>query len=153
MRPQVDGDGSPTAVLLGLDGFHVLAAAEVAGEVELVETSAAVTGCPACGVIAMAKDRRAVTVRDLPLGGRPVVLVWHKRIWSCLEPLCARRSWTESSPVVRPVSGKDDSGFTTELLSSDGCPSTVLTDSCPDSCPPGPCRACGLARRLRHPCP
>jgi transposase len=99
----VDGDGSPTAVLLGLDGFHVLAAAEVAGEVELlVETAATLTGCPDCGVIAVAKDRRAVTVRDLPVGGRPVVLVWHKRIWSCVEPLCARRSWTEVSPVVRP---------------------------------------------------
>jgi transposase len=99
----VDGDGSPTAVLLGLNGFRVLAAAEVAGEVELlVETAATVVGCPDCGVVAVPKDRRAVTVRDLPVGGRPVVLVWHKRVWSCLEPLCSRRSWTETSPAVRP---------------------------------------------------
>lgn len=41
------------AVLLGLDGFKVLAAAEVAGEVELlVETAASLTGCPDCGVVA-----------------------------------------------------------------------------------------------------
>lgn len=98
----METDGSRTAVLLGLDGFDVLAAAEVAGEVELlVETTSAPTSCPGCGVLAVPKDRRAVTVRDLPVGGRPVVLVWHKRIWCCPERLCPRRSWTETSPAVR----------------------------------------------------
>lgn len=98
----MSGDGSPTAVLLGLDGFRVLAAAEVAGEVELlVETAASLVGCPTCGVVARVKDRRAVTVRDLPVAGRPVVLVWHKRVWSCPEPGCPRRSWTETSPAMR----------------------------------------------------
>jgi len=39
--------------LLGLDGFVVLAAAELVGVVELlVETAGAVTGCPRCGVLA-----------------------------------------------------------------------------------------------------
>ena len=60
----------------GWTGSRVLAAAEVAGEVELlVETAATLVGCPDCGVVAVPKDRRAVTVRDLPVGGRPVVLV------------------------------------------------------------------------------
>jgi hypothetical protein len=36
-----------------LDGFLVLAAVEVTGEVELlVETTATVTGCPRCRVVA-----------------------------------------------------------------------------------------------------
>ncbi len=34
LRPQVSGDGSPMAVLLGLDGFRVLAAAEVVDDRE-----------------------------------------------------------------------------------------------------------------------
>ncbi len=46
------GDGScrVSAVLLGLLGFVVLSAAEVAGEAEsLVETPPTVTGCPGGG--------------------------------------------------------------------------------------------------------
>jgi hypothetical protein len=27
--------------------------------------------------------RRTIRVRDLPIGGRPVVLAWRKRIWRC----------------------------------------------------------------------
>src|SRR5829696_8345834 len=62
------------AALLGLDGFVVVATAEVGGELELlVETTADLVGCPRCGAVARAKDRRPTWVRDLPLGGRPVV--------------------------------------------------------------------------------
>jgi hypothetical protein len=50
---------SVTAALLGLDGFAVLAAADAGGEVELlVETTADLVGCPGCGAVARAKDRR-----------------------------------------------------------------------------------------------
>ena len=77
------------AALLGLDGFVVVATAEVRGELELlVETTADLVGCPRCGAVARAKDRRPTWVRDLPLGGRPVVLCWWKRVWSCPHPLC-----------------------------------------------------------------
>jgi hypothetical protein len=59
------------AALLGLDGFVVVATAEVGGELELlVETSADLVGCPGCGAVARAKDRRPTWVRDLPIGGR-----------------------------------------------------------------------------------
>jgi hypothetical protein len=55
----------------------VLAAAEAGGELELlVETTADLVGCPECGAVALAKDRRASWVRDLPIGGRPVVICW-----------------------------------------------------------------------------
>ena len=45
--------------------------------------------------------RRPSWVRDLPAAGRPVTLVWVKRVWRCMEPRCATRtirpraSWTE----------------------------------------------------------
>jgi transposase len=39
----------------------------------------------------------AVDYRDLAIFGRPARLVWWKRRWRCAEPLCAMRTWTESS--------------------------------------------------------
>jgi hypothetical protein len=46
--------------------------------------------------------RRTVRVRDLPAGGRPVVLAWRKRIWRCTEPACGVRTWTEQVAAIRP---------------------------------------------------
>src|SRR5690606_19923865 len=46
--------------------------------------------------------RRQVRVRDLPVFGRPVVLIWAKRIWRCPDPECAVKTWTERHPAVRP---------------------------------------------------
>jgi transposase len=72
--------------LLGLDGFEVLAAQVVGGEWQLVvQTTATVIGCTGCGVPATPHGRRTVRVRDLPIGGRPVVLAWRKRVWRCVE--------------------------------------------------------------------
>jgi transposase len=101
----VEGDvtGSVVAALFGLAGFRLLAAAEVGGELELlVETGAEVPGCPQCGVVARAKDRRPVWVRDLPIAGRPVVVCWHKRVWCCPQQGCPQRSWTETHEAVTP---------------------------------------------------
>ena len=68
-----DDTTSVTAALFGLAGFEVLAAAEAGGEVELlVQTTADLVGCPRCGAVARAKDRRPSWVRDLPLGGRGI---------------------------------------------------------------------------------
>lgn len=98
-----DVTGSVGAALFGLDGFRVLAAAEVGGELELlVESTADLVGCPECGAVARAKDRRPVWVRDLPIAGRPVVLCWHKRVWCCPHALCPKRSWTERHDAVAP---------------------------------------------------
>jgi transposase len=87
--------------LLGMPGF-------VAGVQELVdgewviygETDKASTGCPACGVVATAHGRRRVVVRDLPVAGRPVVLLWAKRIWRCGDPDCEKKTWTETSEAI-----------------------------------------------------
>jgi transposase len=89
--------------LLGLDGFEVLAAQVAAGEWQLeVQTTATVVGCRGCGVRAELHGRRTVRVRDLPIGGRPVVLAWRKRIWRCREEACGVRTWTERAAGVRP---------------------------------------------------
>jgi transposase len=91
------------SALLGLDGFEVLAAQVVAGEWQLeVQTSATVVGCGGCGMRAELHGRRTVRVRDLPIGGRPVVLCWRKRLWRCREPACRVRTWTERVVAIRP---------------------------------------------------
>jgi transposase len=96
-----DATASVTAALFGLDGFRVLGAADAGGELELlVETTAELVGCPECGAVARAKDRRPTWVRDLPIGGRPVVICWHKRIWCCPHAACLVRTWTEVHPAI-----------------------------------------------------
>jgi hypothetical protein len=57
-------------------------------------------GCPACGAVARAKDRRPTWVRDLLLAGRPVIVCWVRRIWSCPQPLCEQRTWTERHAIA-----------------------------------------------------
>ena len=99
------GSGDTATVALGLPGFVVLAAAEYGGELELlVETTESATGCPGCGVVATLHDRKPRWVRDLPAGGRPVVLVWFKRVWRCPEAACAQRTWSEPCQGIRPRS-------------------------------------------------
>jgi transposase len=89
--------------LLGLDGFEVLAAELTGGEWQVtVQTTATVVGCQGCGMRAELHGRRMVRVRDLPLGGRPVVLAWRKRIWRCREPACGVRTWTEQVAAIGP---------------------------------------------------
>jgi transposase len=89
--------------LLGLDGFEVVTAEMVGGEWQLeVQTTATMVGCQGCGVRAELHGRRMVRVRDLPIGGRPVVLAWCKRTWRCREPACGVRTWTEPAAAIRP---------------------------------------------------
>ena len=89
--------------LVGMDGFRLLAALEVDGELhQLVETTAEVVGCSGCGVRAVSKGRRKVRVRDLPAGGRRVVVVWSKRIWRCPDADCDVRTWTERADAIAP---------------------------------------------------
>jgi transposase len=91
------------SILLGLDGFEVTAAVVIDDEWRLgVQTNATTVGCAACGTRARLHARRTVRVRDLPIGGRPVVLAWRKRVWRCVEPACAVRTWTEQTVQVRP---------------------------------------------------
>ena len=82
-------DGSAGTVMLGLDGFVLLAVSSHDDELEqAVETTAVEDFCRGCGVQARLHDRRPTWVRDLPSGGRPVTLVWVKRVWRCHQPAC-----------------------------------------------------------------
>jgi len=90
-------DGS--ALWLGAAGFVVLAV-RVEGEefVVAIETTRVRVACPACGLIAVTKDRRRVRLRDVSSGGRPVIIEWLKRVWECADPRCETRTWTEQRP-------------------------------------------------------
>ena len=94
---------SAATAMLGLDGFVLLAVSQLNGELEqAVETTTVEEFCRGCGVQARLHDRRPTYVRDLPAGGRPVTLVWVKRVWRCREPRCPVVTWSEISPVIRP---------------------------------------------------
>jgi transposase len=97
----VERERSAAAAMLGMAGFVVLAVSEHDGELEqAIETTADLVGCPTCAAVAQCHDRRPVWVRDLPSGGRPVTLVWVKRVWRCPHRLCPTRTWTETSPCI-----------------------------------------------------
>jgi transposase len=99
----VERERSAAAAMLGLPGFVVLAVSDYAGEVEqAVGTTVDLVGCPECGAVAHLHDRRPCWVRDLPSGGRPVMLVWVKRVWRCPHAVCPKRTWTETSAVIAP---------------------------------------------------
>jgi transposase len=89
------------SALVGLDGFVVLAQAAEGGEWWLeVETTADRVGCESCGSRAVGHGRRRVQVRDLPMAGRPVRLVWAKRVWRCPERDCGVGTWSEECDEI-----------------------------------------------------
>ena len=89
-----------TAVFV-LPGFRVLATELKDGELTLLlETPRDLVGCPVCGAVARVKDRRTVTVRDLPTGGTPVIIRWRKRIFECRYALCENKTWTEQHDAI-----------------------------------------------------
>ncbi len=108
--------GDVAAAMLGLPGFRVLATAEFDGELQVqVETTEDLVGCPRCAAVAVCHDRRLRLVRDLPAGGRPVVLCWSKRVWRCRQRACPQATWSEHTEVVRPK------GVLTERARAEAC--------------------------------
>jgi transposase len=96
----VEGSG---ACWFGAPGFVVLAVIDDGHELVVeVETTATVVGCGGCGSRARAKDRRWVTLRDAPAGGRPVRVRWHKRVWSCPDDDRDVVTWTEEAELAEP---------------------------------------------------
>ena len=97
----MDVERSATTVLLGLPGFVLLAVSEYDGELEqAIETTADLVGCPGCGAVATLHDRRPVRVRDLACAGRPVTLIWVKRVWRCRHQLCEVVTWSETAEAI-----------------------------------------------------
>ena len=96
---ELDATCTVLTEVFGLARFEVLAAADAGGELEImIETPAGPVGCPGCAAVARPKDRRPTWVADLPIGGRPVVLCWVKRIWCC--PYVAGDPVGDLDPVV-----------------------------------------------------
>jgi transposase len=99
------------ALIVGLPKVNVLGVEdETGGPLRIhVETTTTVMGCAACGVRAWLKDQRPVMLVDLPAFGRPAVLVWHKRRWSCPERSCEVGTFTEQCPAIAaPRAGVTD---------------------------------------------
>jgi transposase len=89
--------------LLGVEGIHVCAVtAAGTGLVLHVETAESVSGCPDCGVVAIGHGRRQVRLHDTPCFGRPVRLLWAKRVWRCPDPDCPRTTFTEEHELAGP---------------------------------------------------
>lgn len=90
--------------LLDIDGLTVSRVEMLADrtrQVWLATADETARACPGCGVFAR-RVKGVVTTRprDLRYGPSPLRLVWVKRRWYCQEPLCAKRSFTESLPAV-----------------------------------------------------
>jgi len=71
----------------------------------MVESGAALMGCPVCGVVAHGHGRIDVRLVDAPAWGCPVMIIWRKRRWVCPDPACEVRSFVEQDDtIVRPRS-------------------------------------------------
>ena len=92
-----------TTLLFALPGYRVLdVAMDVdGGRVVLIESVQTEGGCPACGVLsALVKERPTCRVKDLPYGLVPLRVWVRKRRLLCAEPLCPRRSFTQTCPQL-----------------------------------------------------
>ena len=122
------GEGSG-ACWFGAPGFEVLGVFDTGVEVVVeVETTATVVGCVACGTRARPKDRRWVTLRDAPAGSRAVLVRWRKRVWSCPDPDCAARTWTEMSSLARPrhvLTGRAEEWAADRIAQVEGTPASI----------------------------
>lgn len=112
----IDAELDTAGRMLGLPGFRVLACAEFEGELQVqVETTEDLIGCPSCAGVAVLHDRRLRLVRDVPAGGRPVVLCWSKRVWRCRYRGCPTVTFSEQPEAIRPK------GVLTERARAEAC--------------------------------
>ena len=89
-------DAIAMTAMLGLPGFRVLVVYQDDGEVEAGGRPLDQGWWRSCGAQATLHNRRPSWVRDLPAAGRPVRLVWVKRIRRCHDPRCPTQTWTET---------------------------------------------------------
>ena len=66
------------------------------------ESTADLVGCAGCGTRAVGHGRTRGAVRDLPIAGRPSVLVIAKRRWRCPDRDCDMGTWTEQFDEIAP---------------------------------------------------
>jgi transposase len=99
-----DAGAGDATLLLSLDGLAVTGVERSAAGTLLVEVATAAetaAACPTCGVVSTRVKQYVCTrPRDLAQGRTRMELVWRKRRWYCREPVCGRKSFTESMPVI-----------------------------------------------------
>jgi transposase len=92
--------------LYDLPGFEVVSVAEADDGPRrvVIMQIASEHACPRCGVIADVRpyDVRESRVKDLPMGHRPVHVIWRKRRYRCRETGCAQRVFVERSVQIPP---------------------------------------------------
>ncbi|WNB86977.1 ISL3 family transposase [Cellulomonas sp. ATA003] len=89
--------------LFNVPGLHVLEVDHDDGRVVVtVESDQTLTGCPSCGVVAVAHGRRLHRVHDAPVFATSVLLVWRKRIWRCPDDGCPVRTFSERHDLIAP---------------------------------------------------
>jgi transposase len=93
-----------TTILVGLDGLvvdRVEADPDGVPVVHLVTADPAAAACPSCAVFTtQVKEYVTTRPQDLPVSGRPVRLIWHKRRWRCAAKQCSRGSFTEQVAAI-----------------------------------------------------
>ena len=67
-----------------------------------VETDQVLTGCPACGGVAVGHGRRSHRLADAPSFGMPVLVVWRKRTWRCPDAGCPVVTFSEVHDLAAP---------------------------------------------------
>ncbi|MHA3946257.1 ISL3 family transposase [Cellulomonas bogoriensis] len=90
--------------MLNAPGLHVLDVAhdDVGRLVVRVETEEVLTGCRACGVVAVGHGRRVHRVHDAPAFGTSVLISWRKRVWRCPVAGCAVATFSETHELIAP---------------------------------------------------
>lgn len=116
------------ALWFGASGFEVLDVVDDGVELVIaIESTPGPVGCASCGTRARAKDRRWVTVRDAPSADRAVRLRWRKRVWSCPDPDCETRTWTEAGPAEarRVLTTRAETWATDRVAAVEGTPASI----------------------------
>lgn len=94
------------SLLFDLPGFRVVSCEEndIGGRRVVVMQAADEHACPRCGVLVGGKpyDLRESRVKDLPMGSRPLLVVWRKRRYRCGERRCPQQIFTERSVQIPP---------------------------------------------------
>jgi transposase len=98
----MDVHGSDASALVGLDEFVVTSGWLADGQWTLWIERQPVepVGCEGCGTRAWRHDHRRHVVRDLPISGVPVRLVWRKQLWRCPDPDCLVRCFVDVSHEI-----------------------------------------------------
>ena len=95
-----------TTLLFDLPGFRVVSCQEAPpdGRRVVVMQEADEHACPRCGVLVGGRpyDVRESRLTDLPMGHRPLEVIWRKRRYRCAERGCPQRVFTERSEQVPP---------------------------------------------------